>query len=416
MSMSKKDEIVAVIKQCAEKLGRAPSQAEFRRASKISWHQIYKHFRGMRAAVRAAGLEPGPKGGPLNEKALVLDWARVARELGRLPSRAEYSARGKHHSVTLHARLGWSQMGHRFVLLTREFHIEREWGDVLETVWKKFPLLKTVGRLPELHPSKPTSGLPGAPELPKTFTAEIAEDAEDRVIGTSGHRVIGSAKAEERFAADERRWPQIRQGHEFTQRETSQGMRLGKVAAAAPAIKILMAAAVSAQASAAEAGINASSTAGLKAHSTPALCSVAQGRPCSAPLEPECSAAQGGHHITSGTKTGPVVYGEPLGLAAMAHAPTNEDGVLFLFGVLAAELGFRVERIQRGFPDCEAKREVVPGKWERVWIEFELESRNFKEHRHDPKGCQAIVCWRHNWPDAPEGLEIIALEQVVKGR
>jgi len=52
----------------------------------------------------------------------------------------------------------------------------------------------------------------------------------------------------------------------------------------------------------------------------------------------------------------PVVYGEPLGLAAMAHAPTNELGVLFLFGIMAAELGFRFERLQAAFPDCEAKR------------------------------------------------------------
>ena len=109
-----------------------------------------------------------------------------------------------------------------------------------------------------------------------------------------------------------------------------------------------------------------------------------------------------------------MVYGEPLGLAAMAHAPTNELGVLFLFGILAAGLGFRVERLQAAFPDCEAKREVAPGKWELVFIELELYSRNFKLHRHNPKGCHAIVCWKHNWPDCPEWLEVIELSKVVK--
>ena len=112
----------------------------------------------------------------------------------------------------------------------------------------------------------------------------------------------------------------------------------------------------------------------------------------------------------------PVVYGEPLGLAAMAHAPTNELGVLFLFGILAADLGFRVERLQAAFPDCEAKREVSPGKWELVFIELEIYSRNFKLHRHNPRGCHAIVCWKHNWPDCPEWLEVIELSKVVKGR
>src|SRR5262249_54084017 len=213
MSMEKKEEIVSVIKKCAEKLGRPPSIAEFRKASRISWYQVYKHFQGIRAAVRAAGLEPGPKGGPLNENALVLDWARVVRELSRLPSRAEYSARGKHHSVTLHARIGWSQMAHRFVLLAREFHIEREWGDVLETVWKKYPLLKTVGRLPGLENQN----------LEPQRTRRNTEGAEDRVIGNGG-------------TAEGRR--------ESTGRDANRGMRLGKVVAAALAVEILMAAAV----------------------------------------------------------------------------------------------------------------------------------------------------------------------------
>ena len=92
--MNKRDEIIAAIKKCAERLGRAPSQAEFRRASKISWYQVYKHFRGMRQAVRAAGLVPGPRGSALDINALTLDWAGVVRKLGRLPSRAEYCEHG----------------------------------------------------------------------------------------------------------------------------------------------------------------------------------------------------------------------------------------------------------------------------------------------------------------------------------
>ena len=79
--MTKRDEIIAAVKRIGDRLGRAPSQAEFRKESRISWHQVYKHFGGMRGAVRAAGFEPGPKGGPLDENALVLDWARGVREL-----------------------------------------------------------------------------------------------------------------------------------------------------------------------------------------------------------------------------------------------------------------------------------------------------------------------------------------------
>src|SRR5262249_9668186 len=218
----------------------------------------------------------------------------------------------------------------RFVLLAREFHIEREWGDVLETVWKKYPLLKTVGRLPGLENQN----------LEPQRTRRNTEGAEDRVIGNGG-------------TAEGRR--------ESTGRDANRGMRLGKVVAAALAGEILRAGAVgSAQqsaigtqagnwqiangnwperqdqefegprTSAAEAGTAPSSTAGINAcstplvgvhsdmeegtygNSTPSLGSVAQGRLCSTPVEPagystplelEYSNAQRTHHGASGMKT-----------------------------------------------------------------------------------------------------------------
>src|SRR5438067_1502570 len=78
--------------------------------------------------------------------------------------------------------------------------------------------------------------------------------------------------------------------------------------------------------------------------------------------------------------------GPPLALDALAYAPVNELGVVFAFGMLARQLGFRVLSIQQQFPDCEAMYEVRPGIWQRVRIEFEFESRNFHRHRHHPGG------------------------------
>jgi len=108
---------------------------------------------------------------------------------------------------------------------------------------------------------------------------------------------------------------------------------------------------------------------------------------------------------------GQLVYGPPLLDGAMAYAPTNENGVLFVFGSVARELGFSVLHIQPGFPDCEAMREIAPGRWQRVRIEFEYQSRNFLAHMHPLSGCDLIVCWEHNWPDCP--LEVIELKKVV---
>ncbi|MGE5321933.1 MAG: homing endonuclease associated repeat-containing protein [Actinomycetota bacterium] len=105
-----------------------------------------------------------------------------------------------------------------------------------------------------------------------------------------------------------------------------------------------------------------------------------------------------------------LLYGEPLSLAPMATAPTNEAGVMFLFATLARELGFVVLKVQKGFPDCEALRRLANGKWQRVRIEFEFASRNFVLHGHDGKSCDLIVCWEHNWGECP--VEVLELRRI----
>ncbi|HEY7405819.1 MAG TPA: hypothetical protein VIB39_20000 [Candidatus Angelobacter sp.] len=109
------------------------------------------------------------------------------------------------------------------------------------------------------------------------------------------------------------------------------------------------------------------------------------------------------------------VYGDPLLLPGMHHAPINEAGVMFAFGVLARQLGFIVKRWQTDFPDCLAVREMAKGQWQDVNVEVEFESRNFLKHGHDPKKCDVIVCWVHNWPECPEWIEVVELRKVVGG-
>ncbi len=108
------------------------------------------------------------------------------------------------------------------------------------------------------------------------------------------------------------------------------------------------------------------------------------------------------------------VYGNPIDFRGLRHEPVNENGVVFLFGIVARELGYSVEAIQSGFPDCEAKRQISPGKWQRVKIEFEYESRNFRDHGHSSDRCDIIICWKHNWSECPEKLEVIELSSIIK--
>ncbi|MEM2988122.1 MAG: hypothetical protein QXK26_03675, partial [Candidatus Bathyarchaeia archaeon] len=66
------------------------------------------------------------------------------------------------------------------------------------------------------------------------------------------------------------------------------------------------------------------------------------------------------------------------------------------------------------FPDCEAKRQMdrKGERWQRVRIEFEYLSSDFKRHGHPVEGCDLIVCWKHDWPECP--LEVIELSEVIK--
>lgn len=106
-------------------------------------------------------------------------------------------------------------------------------------------------------------------------------------------------------------------------------------------------------------------------------------------------------------------YGAPIDFRGLRHAPINEQGVVFLFGMVCHDLGLQVEAVQSGFPDCVAKRAIDHrgDRWQQVRIEFEYRSSNFVEHGHDPNGCDVIVCWLDDWPDCP--LQVIELRTVI---
>jgi hypothetical protein len=111
--------------------------------------------------------------------------------------------------------------------------------------------------------------------------------------------------------------------------------------------------------------------------------------------------------------TGPAIAWPADTTLRLAYEPVNEMGVMALFCMLSRQLGFVIESVQSGFPDCEAKMEVEPGRWQHFRIEFEYESRNFRDHRHDPAKCDLIVCWRHNWKDCPANLQVLELSKVM---
>ena len=100
----------------------------------------------------------------------------------------------------------------------------------------------------------------------------------------------------------------------------------------------------------------------------------------------------------------------PLKNAPLQYAPENELGVVFLFSGLAKKLQFRIEQIRTAYPDCIAWRYAGDSE-RRVRIEFEFRSSSFRAHAHDDSECDCIVCWHHDWPGVPAGIEVIELKR-----
>ena len=105
------------------------------------------------------------------------------------------------------------------------------------------------------------------------------------------------------------------------------------------------------------------------------------------------------------------IVGDLINFRGLVYSPINEQGVVFLFGKVAGDLNMYVEEIKAGFPDCIGRRFTGRG-WERVSIEFEFKSKAFLSHGHNADECDMIVCWEHDWPEAP--LEVIELREVVR--
>jgi hypothetical protein len=109
-----------------------------------------------------------------------------------------------------------------------------------------------------------------------------------------------------------------------------------------------------------------------------------------------------------------VQFGEPIDFRGLRFAPINEQGVVYLFGMISRELGFLIESVRTDYPDREGKRCVDKKgqRWEHVLIEFEYKSSNFQEHGHSTEDCDLIVCWIHDWLDCP--IEVLELRSQIQ--
>ncbi|HWH56181.1 MAG TPA: hypothetical protein VN682_01055 [Terriglobales bacterium] len=186
-----KPEVISAIRAAKRRLKRTPTRSEFERLSGIHWTKVQRLFGGYRVAVREAGLEPDPGGIRIDTAAMLVDFARVAREVGRHPTRDEYERLGRYASASLETRFQrWSAVRMKLLEFAEAGGLGWEWKDVVEKL-KSGPVPRRGGgknwlkgdrrhrtTSPTSCPNKPT--LAGDPDIARDRKSEGKFTADSR--------------------------------------------------------------------------------------------------------------------------------------------------------------------------------------------------------------------------------------------
>ena len=364
-------QIIAALKAAARKLGHTPTCVELYLLTGISRSQVAYRFHGYRAAIRAAGLEPENNGVRIETAALLHDWGNVLRKVDAVPSGREYERAGRYSRFAFYDRFdGWTAIPAAFCKTVAAGALTGDWTDVLEII-RRSPIptaggCKGLMKMRETMKSAYALRLQQQRPVDTEAPADTTEVPPMRTDNMTTNTVV----------------PQTRQhiatmGSRQQEAETANPQMLppplwGKKCVTDTMLAVFIA-------ELAPTGLQWITAACF-------------------PRRP--------------LKDRPLL-GALTGLRAFPYEPVNEMGVMVLFSMMAQQLGFVIEYVQAGFPDCQAKIEVEPGRWQHFRIEFEYESRSFKLHGHDAGKCDLIVCWRHNWTNCPPNLQVLELSKIV---
>jgi len=130
-----REEIIAAMKECVEKLGRVPRLEEFRVTMEIKRHVIRKHFCSYMELLSACGLERLGPGIPISTESMFLDWAGVVRSRGRVPTSSEYDRFGTYSTRAYMARFRfWREVPAAMLAYAVERGKAEEWDDVVRAI------------------------------------------------------------------------------------------------------------------------------------------------------------------------------------------------------------------------------------------------------------------------------------------
>jgi Homing endonuclease associated repeat len=133
-----KDEIVAIIKECAAELGHVPNMAELERTGRIRRYHVDSTFGSYMAALEVCGLKGRGSGYRVADEELAREFALVVRKLGRIPTTYEYRLHAE-RSIRPFLRCfkAWSKVPHAVVEYLGRPEDREGWEDVLEILERR---------------------------------------------------------------------------------------------------------------------------------------------------------------------------------------------------------------------------------------------------------------------------------------
>jgi hypothetical protein len=128
-----KEEVIAVIKEWAERLGHVPSMAELLKQQKISMRIVRKYFGTYAGALRECGFEKRGSGYQASLDELWVEWAGMVRKLGKIPTVFDWEKHARWSTRPLTSRFRtWGHVPHSLLQYARQNGMEGEWKDVMD--------------------------------------------------------------------------------------------------------------------------------------------------------------------------------------------------------------------------------------------------------------------------------------------
>ena len=184
-----RQELIAAILECTEKLGGVPTIPELKKSTGIDRVEIRKHFGNYKDALKECNLEVPERGRKLEIGRLFRDWVEVVRKLKKLPTVFEYEENGSYSEKPLSTRFGaWSQVPGALKLYAEKHGLAGEWRDVME-------LIEGQGR-------RASGGLAGRSGGGATLSAMVLGGERREPARLWG----GDWKVRARLRSDEREW------------------------------------------------------------------------------------------------------------------------------------------------------------------------------------------------------------------